>query len=92
MQASTSRVAVVKSRLPARAALLAQISRQGFVVDLGSKERHHPVNNPQLKADQGKEALARREEELNDRLGSDLSDLFSLLSNWDHGKEKELRV
>jgi len=48
MQASTSRVAVVKSRLPIAAALLAQILR--LIVDLGSEERHHPVENPQLNA------------------------------------------
>ena len=47
MEASTSRVAVVKSRLPIAAALLAQILR--LIVDLGSEERHHPVENPQLK-------------------------------------------
>jgi hypothetical protein len=52
-----------------------------------------PEKFPQLFAQPVyRETLSRREEELNDRLGGDLSDLFPFWSNLAHGKKKSLRV
>jgi hypothetical protein len=48
-------------KMPARATLFAQICGQRLVVDLGSEERNHPVENPQLKADKAKLTVAGEE-------------------------------
>ena len=50
MQASTSRVAVVKSRLPIAPLCWLKYCASALLWTSVVRRRHHPVENPQLKA------------------------------------------
>ena len=55
-------------KISARATLFAQICGQRLVVDLGSEERNHPVENPQLKAVKAELPVERNERGNNSTL------------------------